>query len=76
MRTGDIMAVAEVLKSLTVLSEVKPLSYRERKMLDRARFLLISEIAEASNKLVDKVEEQIDSALEESVGGMKAQIDH
>jgi len=76
MRTGDIMAVAEVLKSLTVLSEVKPLSYRERKMLDRARFLLISEVAEASSKEADKVEEQIDSALEESVGGMKAQMDH
>ena len=27
MRSGDIRAVAEVLKSLTVLNEVKPLSY-------------------------------------------------
>ena len=46
MRTGDIQAVAEVLKSLTMLNEIKPLSYRERKMLDRARFLLVSELAE------------------------------
>ncbi|MDX1389011.1 MAG: CarD family transcriptional regulator [Acidobacteriota bacterium] len=76
MRTGDIMAVAEVLKSLTVLSEVKPLSYRERKMLDRARFLLISEISEASNKDAEKVEDQIDSALAESIEGMKAKMDH
>ena len=64
MRTGDIFAVAEVLKSLTVLNEVKPLSYRERKMLDRARFLLISEVAEASGKDEEKTEEQIDKLLE------------
>jgi CarD family transcriptional regulator len=76
MRTGDIMAVAEVLKSLTVLAEVKPLSYRERKMLDRARFLLISELAEVSSKSADKVEEQIDDALVASIGGVKAKLDH
>ena len=76
MRTGDIRAVAEVLKSLTILSEVKPLSYRERKMLDRARFLLISEVAEASNKNSEVVESQIDTALAESMKGMKVKIEH
>lgn len=76
MRTGDIMAVAEVLKSLTMLNEVKPLSYRERKMLDRARFLLVSELSEASNKTPDKLEEQLDSALDESLGGSKAKLDN
>ena len=76
MRTGDIRAVAEVLKSLTILSEVKPLSYRERKMLDRARFLLISEVAEASNKNSEVVESQIDTALAESMKGMKIKLEH
>lgn len=76
MRTGDILAVAEVLKSLSVLSEVKPLSYRERKMLDRARFLLISELAEASNRGQVDVEAQIDAALTECVKGMKGKIEH
>ena len=76
MRTGEILAVAEVLKSLTVLNEVKPLSYRERKMLDRARFLLISELAEASGKDPEKVEEQIDSALGDSMKDTKAHIEH
>ncbi len=72
MRTGDIRAVAEVLKSLTMLNEVKPLSYRERKMLDRARFLLVSELAEASGKSNDDVEKQIDDAL----SGIKAKVEH
>jgi CarD family transcriptional regulator len=76
MRTGDVKAVAEVLKSLTMLNEVKPLSYRERKMLDRARFLLVSELAEASGKESDEVEGQIDSALDECLKGVKAKTEH
>jgi CarD family transcriptional regulator len=76
MRTGDIHAVAEVLKSLTVLAEIKPLSYRERKMLDRARFLLISELAEAGNKTTEKVESEIDTALVDSVKGLKVKTAH
>ena len=76
MRTGDVRAVAEVLKSLTMLSEIKPLSYRERKMLDRARFLLISEVAEASNKNPERVESEIDTALGESMKGAKVKTEH
>lgn len=76
MRTGDIKAVSEVLKSLTVLAEIKPLSYRERKMLDRARFLLISELAEAGNKDVEKVEGEIDAALAESMKNTKIKAEH
>ena len=76
MRTGNIRAVAEVLKSLTFLNEVKPLSYRERKMLDRARFLLISELAEAGGKDTEDVESQIDLALAESLKNMKSKTEH
>ncbi len=76
MRTGDILAVTEVLKSLTILNEVKPLSYRERKMLDRARFLLVSELSEASGKDTEKIEEQIDNALLESTKDMQAKVEH
>ena len=76
MRTGDIRAVAEVLKSLTILAEIKPLSYRERKMLDRARFLLVSELAEAGSKTPEKVEIEIDAALADSVKGAKVRIAH
>jgi CarD family transcriptional regulator len=76
MRTGDIHAVAEVLKSLTILAEIKPLSYRERKMLDRARFLLVSELAEAGNKTPEKVEIEIDAALADSVKGAKVRVAH
>lgn len=76
MRTGDINAVAEVLKSLTMLNEVKPLSYRERKMLDRARFLLTSELAEASGKGEEEVENQIDTALETTLKEIRSRTEH
>lgn len=49
MRTGSLMEVAAVLKSLLVLKESKSLSFREKKMLERARYLLVSELALARN---------------------------
>src|SRR6185437_10447422 len=45
MRTGSLLDVAAVLKSLLVLNQTKPLSFREKKMLERARYLLISELS-------------------------------
>lgn len=63
MRSGDIEQVAEVLKNLTYLNSVKTLSYRERKMLDRARLLVVSELAEASGQVAARVEEQVDEAM-------------
>jgi CarD family transcriptional regulator len=45
MQSGDILFAAEVFKSLLQLQNEKPLSFRERKMLDRARHMLVAEIA-------------------------------
>jgi CarD family transcriptional regulator len=63
MRSGEVVKVVDVLKSLTFLSSQKTLSYRERKMLDRARFLVISEIAEASQQPAEAVEALVDQTL-------------
>jgi CarD family transcriptional regulator len=49
MRTGSLLEVAAVLKNLLVLKETKSLSFREKKMLERARYLLVSELALARN---------------------------
>jgi CarD family transcriptional regulator len=45
MRTGNLLQVAEVLKGLLVLQLSKALSFREKKMLDRARHMLITELS-------------------------------
>jgi CarD family transcriptional regulator len=45
MRNGSLLGIAEVLKSLLILQTEKPLSFREKKMLDRARHMLITEFS-------------------------------
>ena len=37
MRNGSLLEIAEVFKSLLIIQSDKPLSFREKKMLDRAR---------------------------------------
>ena len=64
MRTGSIYDVVEVLKSLTFLARSKNLSFREKRMLDRAKFLVISEISEVSREGSNSIEEKVDRALE------------
>ena len=64
MRTGSIYDVVEVLKSLTFLSKSKSLSFREKRMLDRAKFLVVSEISEVLAEKTPAVEEKVEKALE------------
>lgn len=64
MRTGSIYDVIDVLKSLNHLSQSKNLSFREKRMLDRAKFLVISEISEVMNESDEAVEERVEKALE------------
>ena len=45
MRDGSLSAVAEVFKDLLRLQTRKPLSFREKKMLDRARHMLLTEFS-------------------------------
>jgi CarD family transcriptional regulator len=63
MRTGSLLDVAEVLKSLLILNQTKPLSFREKKMLERARYLLVSELALAKNVAEPDVEHLLSKAL-------------
>jgi len=63
MRTGSLMEVAAVLKGLVVLSRTKPLSFREKKMLERAKYLLVSELATARNTSEQVVESSLVKAL-------------
>jgi CarD family transcriptional regulator len=64
MRTGDIFAVADVLKHLTFLNHQKPLSFREQRMLERARYLVVSELAAVCRQPECNVEPRVDQALE------------
>jgi len=49
MQSGDLLKAAEVFKGLLQIHLEKPLSFREKKMLERARHMLVSEISIARN---------------------------
>ena len=63
MRTGSLLEVAVVLKGLIALNQAKALSFREKKMLERARYLLVSELAMAKNCEEPMIEELLTKAL-------------
>jgi CarD family transcriptional regulator len=47
MASGSLLEITEVFKSLVMLQADKPLSFREKKMLERARQMLLAEVAAA-----------------------------
>jgi len=61
IKTGSPLDVAEVLRDLYVLKKVKELSFGERKMLETARNLLVSELALAQKKTQEEILKQIES---------------
>jgi CarD family transcriptional regulator len=63
MRTGNIFEVAEVLKHLSYLSQIKPLSFREQRMFERSRYLVISELAAVCRQPECNIEPRVDQAL-------------
>jgi CarD family transcriptional regulator len=63
MRTGSLLDVAAVLKSLLTLNSSKSLSFREKKMLERARYLLVSEMAISRNCDEPEIEQVLAKAL-------------
>ena len=68
MRSGSIVHLAEVFKNLVYLSRVKPLSFREKRMLDRARFLLASELSTVMNQSELDIEDRIEKAVTKTCG--------
>ena len=63
MRTGDVFEAADVLKHLTYLSHIKPLSFREQRMLERAHYLVISELAAVCRQPECNIEPRVEQAL-------------
>lgn len=64
LRSGDIFQAAEVLKMLTFLSHEKKLSFREQTLLEKAKFLIISEISNTHANGRTPVESEIISRVE------------
>ncbi len=66
MKSGKLHDIAEVLKTLNFISARKTLSFREKKMYERAKYLIVSEIAVINSLDEVEVERQVDRALAKS----------
>ena len=63
IRSGDIYEVAEVVRNLAIRDREKGLSTGERKMLDNARQILISELVLAQGATEEQVETDLNALL-------------
>jgi CarD family transcriptional regulator len=63
IKSGNLLEVARVVKSLMVREKERGLSTGERKMLHSAKQILISEIVLAKSSDYDEVEQRINKAL-------------
>ena len=66
IKTGSVFDVAEVLRDLSRLKANKALSFGERQMLEKARGLIVKEIAVARGKPEDKIRLEIEAIFEPS----------
>ncbi len=55
IKSGDIFEVAEVVRNLTIRDNDKGLSTGEKKMLDTARQILVSELVIAENSTEEDI---------------------
>jgi len=63
IKSGDIFAVAEVVRNLSIRDREKGLSTGERKLLETARQILISELVLAEDTTEDAVEATLSRLL-------------
>ena len=67
IKTGDLDEIVDVLRCLAEVAGRKTLSFRERKMYDHARQLLVVEVAEVQKREIPVVGKEIDDALGQPV---------
>ncbi|MBX3278138.1 MAG: hypothetical protein KF868_09065 [Acidobacteria bacterium] len=63
LSSGSAFDLAEIVESLTKLKAVRSLSFRENWMLEKARKLLVCEIAEVMQESMSEVEKKVDAAI-------------
>ncbi len=66
LRSGDIYQVAEVVRNLSIRERDRGLSAGEKRMIAKARQILVSELTYATGGTEEKAEAMIDKVLEES----------
>ncbi len=63
MRTGSLTDAAQVLKNLRLVSQKKSLSFREKKMYEKARYFIVSEVLHVGEVGEEEAEVLVEKAL-------------
>ena len=71
MKTGQLTEVAEVLKNLCLVSQKKSLSFREKKMYERAKYFIVSEVAHVKDITEEEAEKLVEKSLEASLAKLR-----
>lgn len=66
LQSGDVFEAADVLKKLTFLSHEKKLSFREQSYLEKAKFLILSEVINAELASEKTFEGKLDALIEKA----------
>ena len=66
MKSGDIYKVADVVRNLTFKQKEKGLSTGEKKMLNNAKQILVSELVLTEHATQDEIEQMVDSKISTS----------
>jgi CarD family transcriptional regulator len=74
MKTGHLKEVARVLKNLRLVSSKKSLSFREKKMYERAKYFIVSEVAHVKKIDEDRADMLVEKALVSSMQKRMATI--
>lgn len=66
VKTGSLVEIADVLRSLFLLRNMKKLSFGERKMMDQCKELIIKEIAISTGEAENSIDTKIESCFDAS----------
>ena len=69
IKSGNIHEVAEVVRNLTIQDRAKKLSTGERRLLDTARQILVSELVLVCRKDAELIAKRLDSVFDECPTG-------
>ncbi len=75
MKSGTIQDMVLVLKSLFYLQQIKPLSFREKKMMEKAKELVVAEISEVASIPISEIENQVLEMLADCVKNFHPHVD-
>ena len=75
LKSGCMLDMALVLKSLYYLNLIKPLSFREKKMMEKAKDLIVAEMSEVSSLPSSEIEERVFQTLSLCFKGVQSRMD-